>query len=86
MASEKGFRIEFIRFANGQELGPLRFDGDVVATCLEGDFAVGLEEQIATPLTQVVVPQGESLKIRCVSRRGAVQIIWAPPFAAVQPE
>lgn len=85
IASEKAVRVEFMRFAKGQKLGPLKFDGDVVATCLEGTFDIGEEEVSATVLTQVVVPQGERLVLRCTSERGAMQIIWAPPFAAASP-
>src|SRR5215475_9687425 len=85
IASEKAVRIEFMRFSSGQELGPVKVEGDVVVTCLEGTIAVGAEGLPAKPLTQVVVPQGESLKLRCASDQGAVQLIWAPPFAATKP-
>jgi len=41
VASEKAVRIEFMRFSKGQELGPIKFEGDIVVTCLEGIFTVG---------------------------------------------
>jgi hypothetical protein len=85
IASEKAVRIEFMRFVSGQELGPFKIDGDAVVTCLEGAFAVGVEQLAAAPLTQFVVPQGEIVQLRCTSVEGAVQIIWAPPFAAATP-
>lgn len=81
IASEKTVRIEFMRFSEGQRLGPFMFEGDAVITCLAGTFVVGDDEIRVTALTQVVVPQGERLTIRCSSEEGAVQIIWAPPFA-----
>lgn len=87
VASEKTIRIEFMHFSKGQELGPLTYEGDVVVTCLEGTFAVGdgNDGASAVALTQIVVPEGESLRIRCSSGAGAVQVIWAPPFAAAGP-
>ncbi len=81
VVSEKAIRIEFMRFSNGQELGPIHFEGDVVITCLEGVFTFGEDEISVAPLTQVVIPEGERLRISCCSENGAVQIIWAPPFA-----
>jgi hypothetical protein len=84
IASEKALRIELMRFAKGQQLGPVEFEGDVVVTCLEGGFAVGVEGIAATVLTQVVVPDGEVLMLRCTSDSGAVLILWAPPFAPVK--
>ena len=80
IASEKAVRIEFMRFSKGQQLGPLKYAGDVVVTCLNGTFEFGEDVTPATILTQVVVPEGEGLKIHCVSDVGAVQLIWAPPF------
>jgi hypothetical protein len=82
VASEKSIRIEYMRFFKDQVLGPLRFKGDVIVTCLEGNFVVGDEGILANALTQVVIPEGESLNIRCTSEEGAVQLIWAPPFAS----
>lgn len=82
LASKKSLRIEFIRFARGQNLGPISIEGDVVVTCLEGEFETGAEARKATTLIQVVVPQGESLELRCVSEQGAVHLVFAPPFAA----
>lgn len=84
VASEKSIRIEFMRFSKDQTLGPLRVDGDVVVTCLEGSFAIGDDGNNAPPMTQVVVPEGEILKITCTAT-GAVQVIWAPPFAVARP-
>jgi hypothetical protein len=81
MASETYVRVEFMRFLKGQDLGPLQYEGDVLATCLEGTFEVGNERAIATALTQVVIPEGETLTLRCTSDQGAVQIVWTPPFA-----
>lgn len=85
IASEKAFRIEFMRFTRDQELGPIRVEGDVVVTCLEGTFAVGKDRMLAPALTQVVIPQGEILKVACTANEGAIQVIWAPPFAATYP-
>ena len=85
VVSEKAIRIEFMRFSKGQELGPIKFEGDIVVTCLEGIFAIGDDGISAVPLTQVVVPEGERLRMQCSSENGAVQIIWAPPFASVKP-
>ncbi len=81
-ASEKSLRVEFMRFSKEQQLGPLKFDGDAIATCLTGTFEIGENATSAVPLTQVVVPEGETLLIRCTSEEGAVQIVWAPPFPA----
>jgi hypothetical protein len=85
VASERAIRVEFMRFAKGQELGPLKFEGDIVITCLEGAFAVGDDGTPAAALTQVIVPEGESLRVRCSTDAGALQIIWAPPFAMAKP-
>ena len=85
VASEHAVRIEFMRFSKDQQLGPLKFNGDVVATCLEGRFEVGDDRILLPTLTQVVVPEGEDLRIRCTSDEGAMQIIWAPPFAEAKP-
>jgi hypothetical protein len=37
------------------------------------------------PLTQVVISEGEAFTLRCTSKEGAVQFIWAPPFASALP-
>src|SRR5437762_1477701 len=50
VASEKHVRVEFMRFAAGQQLGPLNFEGDAVVTCLEGSFLVGDDAQPAAAL------------------------------------
>jgi len=50
-------------------------------TCLEGDFRVGEDGTPATALTQVVLDEGDILKIVCMSDEGVVQFIWGPPFA-----
>jgi hypothetical protein len=69
-------RVQFARFQHGDETA-FSFEGDVVITCLEGDFAVGDEATPAPPLTQIVATVGEHVKLRCVSEHGAIQIIWA---------
>lgn len=79
VASERSVRVESMRFAEGEALGPLRFEGDVVLTCLEGTFEVAGAGPVGA-LTQLVVPQGEPLGLECTSPAGAVQLIWAPPF------
>ena len=86
IASEKSIRIEFIRFSKGEKLGPLKFGGDIVITCLKGSFLIGEQDTSVTVLSQVVLSEGESLNISCTSDEGAVQIIWAPPFAETKQE
>lgn len=80
MASEKGLRIEFMRFKAGSRLGPLNVTGDVVVTCLEGAFTIGKDGEELGLLSQAVVPKGEVVEVVCLSDTGAIQIIWAPPF------
>ena len=60
IASEDGVRIELMRFQKGQTLGPLSCDGELVLTCLDGTFDIG-DGTPVPPMTQVVVPRGESL-------------------------
>jgi hypothetical protein len=85
IASEKALRVEFMRFKRGDRLGPLKIDGDVVVTCLEGAFTIGKDGAALDPLTQAVVPEGEIFELACRSDAGAIQIIWAPPFARSTP-
>lgn len=80
IASEDGVRIELMRFQEGQTLGPLSCDGELVLTCLDGTFDIG-DGTPVPPMTQVVVPRGENFTLECTSDGGAVQLIWAPPFA-----
>jgi hypothetical protein len=74
-----------MRFSKGQQLGPLKYEGDIVITCLEGGFVVGENGAPASALTQVVLQEGETLKIVCTSDEGAIQVIWTPPFAPTKP-
>jgi hypothetical protein len=85
IASEKALRVEFMRFTGGDRLGPLNIGGDVVVTCLEGTFALGKDGVELAPLTQAVVPEGETFDLACRSEAGAIQIIWAPPFPRSTP-
>src|SRR5688572_21257465 len=80
MASERALRIEFMRFAKEQKLGPMKVEGDVVVTCLEGAFVIGEEGLAVSVLTQVVVAEGEVLTLVCTADQGAIRVIWAPPF------
>lgn len=83
MASEKALRIEFMRFLKDQSLGPFKYNGDLAITCLNGIFHIGNEDLKMELMDQVIVPNGEYLKLICVSDEGNIQIIWTPPFAQV---
>src|SRR3954454_11368084 len=45
-----------MRFSNGQQLGPIKFAGDVVLTCLEGTF--------------MIEDDGTTLQVRCKAETG----------------
>jgi hypothetical protein len=85
IASERSVRVEFMHFVQNEVLGPLLVAGDVVVTCLEGVFVLGPGLAFIEPMTQAVMPEGEVLEIRCTAPRGALELIWAPPFPAVRP-
>jgi hypothetical protein len=86
IASEKSIRIEFMRFSQGQKIGPIAVAGDVIVTCLDGVFEAGDQASPMTSMTQVVFAAGERLQVRCTSDEGAIQLIWAPPFPPVTRE
>lgn len=81
IASEEHVRIEFMRFERGQRLGPVRYNGDVVLTCFEGEFSLAGEQERFAALCQAVLPEGQSLDLTCHSEFGVLQLIWSPPFA-----
>jgi hypothetical protein len=80
VASETHVRIEFVRLGAGRSLGPLKYGGDVVVTCVDGVALVGDETELE-PLEQLVIPQGVELLVTASKTEAVVQVIWCPPFA-----
>ena len=79
VASTKYVRVEFIRLAPGETLGPVMYSGDVVLTCISGAVDAGdgrLEE-----LEQVVVEEGTELTVSGANDDSVVQVIWSPAHA-----
>ena len=75
-------RIEFHNLSEGQTLGPLAYDGDVVLTVYSGVFQLKSGSTIRSlrELDQVVVAEGNRFELVCESE-GAIQLIWAPAMA-----
>lgn len=80
VASEQHLRIEFVRLSAGRSLGPIRYEGDIVVTCVGGTVLVR-NETVLEPLEQLVVPQGVEFLVSAAESEAVIQVIWCPPFA-----
>ena len=81
MASEDGLRIEFILSKQGQKLGPLQCEGEVLVLIVQGEYKLPSHSDALVEGAEVLFVRGEPIELTCVTERGALQIVWAPPFS-----
>lgn len=83
VASGAHVRIEFRNMQAGEALGPLTYQGELVATCYRGAFRIEAEPTTVQldVMDQAVVPLGTRIRIAC-ELAGTLQCIWSPPFAS----
>jgi hypothetical protein len=83
VASEEHVRVEFRNFVSGGAMDRFAYDGNVIATCFGGRFAVdcGGDTVELTEHDQAVLEPRISVHVRCLET-GTLQLVWAPGHAA----